>query len=138
MSNQHVPDIGCRALLDMLAGVFGSDLLVHLFRVDRSPEAGDVVASFTEADYEGYSPLAAVDWSEAQTLGGISFVEAAELTFVKGVGGVGNDVYGYFVTDPTGLVLLWAERDPSAPIDLSADGSIYFLTPRLRLGSQPG
>ena len=133
--SQHVPDTGCRALLDLLSAAWGSSLLVHLFRADHTPAASDVVASYTEANFEGYVAQAATAWSAAVTIGGVTFAFAEELEFLKGIGGVGNDVYGYFVTDAGGTVLLWAERDPNAPVDMSVDGNSYWVTPRFRAGS---
>ncbi len=137
MSNQHVPDVGLRAILNLLTAAWGDTLLVHLYRVDHVPAAGDLVTDYVEADYEGYAAQAATTWSAALTLGPTTFTEADELAFVKGVGGTGNDVWGYYVTDAGGTVLLWAERDPAPPVDMSGDGNVYRVTPRLVLGSAP-
>lgn len=134
---QHVPDEGCRALLDALIAFYGSDITVHLFKAPHTPSAADTVADYVEADYQDYAPQAAIDWSAAATVVGVTSSFADQLTFQKGVGGTGNDVYGYFATDITGTVLLFAESDPNSPIDMNADGREYLVTPRLRLGSAP-
>lgn len=132
---QHVPDVGCRALLQLLIDAWGSDVTIHLFKVAHTPVAGDTVSDYVEADFEGYAPLAATGWGAPATVGGVTSSIADQLTFTKGVGGVGNDVYGYFATDLSGTVLYWAESDPAAPIDMNVDGREYLVTPRLRLNS---
>lgn len=137
MSIQHVPDEGCRFLLDLLLSAFGSTLNVHLYQNAHVPSAADTVASYVEADFEGYAPQPATAWSAAATVAGITSAFADELTYTKGIGGVGNSVYGYYVTDSTDGVLLWAERDPRAPVSFSVDGDVYQFSPRLRLGSAP-
>ena len=133
--SQHIPDSGCRFLLDLITDGLGSAPLVHLFRADHTPAAGDTPESYVEADYSGYAPQALTTWTAAQTVGGVTTAIGDQLTFTVGPGGVGNDVYGYYVTDATDTVLLWAERDPAAPVEMQTEGQEYILTPRLRLAS---
>jgi hypothetical protein len=134
---QHVPDVGCRWLVDLITAALGSDLTIHLYKAPHTPAAGDTVADYVEADYEGYAPQPATAWTAAATVVGVTSSFANQLTFEKGVGGAGNDVYGYFATNLAGDVLVWAESDPDAPIDMNTDGRQYLVTPRFRLGSAP-
>lgn len=133
--SQFIPDSGCRYLLDLITSGLGSDVLLHLYAADHEPAAGDTPASFVEADYSGYAPQSVTTWTAAQTVGGVTTAVGEQLTFTVGPGGVGNDVFGYYATDSTGTVLLWAERDPQAPVDMQTEGREYIVTPRLRLRS---
>jgi hypothetical protein len=48
---------------------------------------------------------------------------------------VTNDVYGYFVTNVAGDVV-YAERDPSAPVAMNAGGKTYTVFSRFTLNSE--
>jgi len=129
-----VPDLSERRLLDLLVGAWSCT--VRLYKNDYTPTDTDTVANYVEADFNGYSAQAAVGWSAATGDGlGRAFTQATQLVYTKAAGGTTNQIYGYYVTDAGGN-LLWAERDPNAPIPMVNTGDQYKVTPRFTFKSE--
>lgn len=130
-----VPDVGEATILDHLLGAYGDDLEVRLYQNDYTPVDGSVLGSFTQADFEGYAGQNAESWTGAVMASGRARSTADQITWTKGTGGTGNSIYGYYVVDADEN-LLWAERDPSAPVNMTSDGNIYRLTPAFTLKTE--
>ncbi len=131
-----VPDPSERALLDALTG---STLLtgchVRLYKNNYTPVDATVVGDLTAADFQGYSQANLASPAAATTVSNKAVTSWDQVTYTKGAGGTGNSIYGYYVVDSAGN-LLWAERDPAAPVDMSVDGNQYKVTPKLTLNSE--
>lgn len=99
-----------------------------LFTNNYTPTTSTVLADLTEATFPGYSRHT-LDFSGSSSLAShvASLTPVAEV-FTRSAGGSGQDVYGYGVLDSTGTYLLWSERDPAAPIDMSVIGATYTVT----------
>jgi hypothetical protein len=124
-----IPGDGLLAVLGYLVGLWNTTTLtIQLFKNNYTPVDTSVLGDFTAADFNGYSPLSVTGWGTPATVGLRARSAAASQTWTKGVGGTGNDVYGYFITDSSSS-LVWAERDPNAPIDMNTDGNQYIITP---------
>lgn len=139
-----VPVVGRQPLLNYLIGALGDSLGVnlHLFKSNITPANGDVLSDYTsphEADFGGYAPIAIanIDWSAAGLDGSDRAFSTAPLqTFTQDGGGSSNTIYGYFVTDSTDADLLWAERDPAAPVTVDATHRVYAVVPKFTLTTE--
>ncbi len=112
---------------------------MHLFSNNYTPAANSIVSSFTEAAFSGYAQktIAAGDWTTPVDDGAgraISFNLAQ--TWANSTGAVGNDIYGYFMTDAGGTNLVWAERLASVPVDMNTAGKTLSIQPVFTLLSE--
>ena len=131
-----IPDASELTLLGYLRTQFnGVACRCRLFQNDRVPADGDTAASYQEANFTGYALQNAQSWSAPASSGGAAQMTHPTLTWVVGTVGVGNLVYGYYITDNAG-VLLWAERDPNAPVPMNASGNSYAITPAFTFHSE--
>lgn len=128
-----VPDVGERKMLEYIVNKSApSDLTLRLYvnSVDLNSE-GFASASFTEASATGYVAvvLPGTNWLVATTAG------ISTATYATGVAfnfSVGEDLYGYYVTNSAGVVM-WAEQFPSAPFRLPAGGGQVVVQPQVQL-----
>ncbi len=118
-----------RRFLDVLTANWGT-LVVHLYKNDYTPNRGSLAANFIEADYSGYVSQIANNWRAAvqdpDLLHWFSVADA--LHWQNTTGAVGNQIYGYFVTDGAGIVL-WAERFINPPFPMLAAGAFFDMQP---------
>jgi hypothetical protein len=127
-------DNGAYTLLNQLAIWFAANCVLHLYKNNYTPVEGSTSSNFTEADFTGYAPVALASWSLPVLTPPYEQVTSAAVPFTVGTVGVGNTIYGYYVTD-LGGALLWAERDPNAPIAMTATGNQYTVIPRFSMQS---
>lgn len=126
-----VPDVGEQKLLDFaLKTVTPPAQTLRLFTNDITPAEGDTAATYTEAVGNGYAPIALTraGWT-ISTTAGVTKAEQTQKTFTFTGGPV--SVYGYYVTEDTTGVLLWAERFPAGPANIPAGGGDIKITPRI-------
>jgi hypothetical protein len=132
-----IPDVSQLTWLDSLRSVFnGAGLVVRLFKNNYTPVAGSVIASFTSADFSGYTPGALGTLAAAATVGGKASSTAGTANTWTKSGATGNDIYGYYVTNAAGTVLYWAERGAGAPYSLNTNGEGLSVTPVITLASE--
>jgi hypothetical protein len=115
----------------MFGGLSGAYL--RLYQNDPTLASNMMVSDFTEADFPGYAGPTLLAAGLATT------ADPAVATFTPVVntfssGTPTNTIYGYYVTDGGGN-LLWAERDPSAPITMASPGDTYTVTPTYSRGN---
>lgn len=103
---------------------------VHLFKNDVVPARGMVLALFTEADFTGYAASSAVVWSAAAIdASGQPTTMGGGKTFTVGaVPTVTNSIFGVFVTNTAGTVLLYAERF-AAPVGMTNPNQVLIYVP---------
>jgi len=131
-----VPDAGELLLLGYLRSQFnGVACRCRLFQNDKVPADADVASNYTEATFTSYAFQNAQSWVAPTSSGGVAQITHPTLTWTVGAVGVGNQIYGYYITDGTGQ-LLWAERDPNAPINMAATGNTYAVTLALTFHSE--
>jgi hypothetical protein len=107
--------------------------ILHLFKNNVTPSEATVLADLTEATFPGYA-AASIDFTDATISGPVLNVYTLSppgITFTRAAGAGGEDVYGYYVTDHLNAQLLWAQRDPAAPVDLSVVGASYTIVANL-------
>lgn len=102
--------------------------LLMLFVNNITPDEDTVLGDLTEATFPGYTRQS-IDFSPPGALVGHTWVlTPVALVFTRAAGAGGEDVYGYGVLDSTGTALLWAQKDPGAPLDMSIVGATYTVT----------
>ena len=109
-----VPQGGNIALLELLrASWAAAKPVLVLYRNDVSPSLTSTLADFEPSTFPGAIPhnldfgAAAIDATDH------AYLEASILTYVSLADPVEPErVFGCYVTDSTGLILLWAERFP--------------------------
>ena len=132
-----VPEIGLAIQANIYLTEWNTNSLrIHLYKNNYSPVQGSVLGDFTEADYSGYASQLISTWTGPSWVAPRQVLEAgSSKTFSNTTGAVGNTVYGYYITDQGGN-LVWAERDPSAPIDMGSAGRTYIILPRYSVRSE--
>jgi hypothetical protein len=126
----NFPDVGENLVLDMIVNkTAAQNLVLKLFKSNTTPAESDTAATYTEADFSGYAAI---------TLTGSSWVAAssgsnsyAQQTFTHNGGATSNSIYGYFVVQLTSGILLYSERDGSAPFTLANNGDNVKIAPTI-------
>jgi len=132
-----LPDNIILEILDAMAG--GATPLylaakVGLFQNDLEPSGTTRLADITPATFSGYALSAAITWAAAGfDTAGRPLVIGDMKTFARGVGAVDNDVYGWYIVDSGGTLLLWARRFPDGPVPMVTPGSILPVLPLLNI-----
>jgi hypothetical protein len=100
-------------------------LKVWPYKNDRTPKPGDLVGAYTEADFSGYDGLKTLTgWTDPVMVAAHASSSANSVSWRHNGGGVDNLIYGVVWVDEFG-VLLFAERDPKAPITVDPDHRGY-------------
>lgn len=129
-----VTDDGELRLLTMIQQTLGSSgSTLHLFVNDHVPADADLNAAYTEASFPGYASQA-LAWAAPTNPAGVAQMTAPAKTWTA-TGASPQQVYGYMVRTQTGF-LLWAERDPNAPINMTVAGNSYTVVPVFTLHSE--
>jgi hypothetical protein len=132
-----VTTAGEKILADVLGAAYnGGPYVIRLFQNDHTPDPADVLADYTEADFSGYAELDLDGWAAAVTVSGRAQIVATLKVWTHSAGAVDNDIYGYYVVNAGGA-LVWAERDPNAPVTVDTAGQEYNVLPRFTLRLEP-
>jgi hypothetical protein len=126
----NVPDVGENKILEMIVNKTAPEnLILRLYQNNITPSDTDTTATFTEATFTGYAAitLTGATWSAAAA-GAIAY--SAQQTFTCS-GASSNSIYGYYVTQATSTVLIWAERDGAAPFSIVNSGDAIKITPTI-------
>lgn len=122
-----VTKAGARFLLD--AQFTFTPCRMHLYQNDVTPDVDTVVGDLTECDFGGYTSLSVAGWSVAITVSDHAKTFANLLQWQHDLAGASNDIYGYWIEDANTADLLWVERDPAAPVDISVTNPLYQVIP---------
>lgn len=135
-----VPNVGEFTLLEIYRDRWMNvnNPKMHLFKNDHVPGPEDLLSDYTECDFSGYSPDVLDEWDAPvlQADGSYMIQEVNNSIFANAGGPPANDIYGYYVTDNSSSVLLWAQRDPNAPFRSSTLNHIYIVRARFFLQSR--
>lgn len=127
MPNAVANDALLAPLADKLRTILNAGHVLHLFISDWTPTPGDTAVDYFEAGFDGYA---------AMTLGGLAgpiiLVAVGIYQFDFGTltfkcTGLGQTVYGWFITDALGVVK-WARRFETAVV--MTNGSILPIALR--------
>jgi hypothetical protein len=125
-------------LQDLLAGL-GTDADVHLYQNDYTPVHGSNLSNFTECTFDGYVFKTADPWTVSGTLdvANRAWAQAQTMLWSLGVApATGNQVYGYYVTLPDEVTVIWAERFDGAPFPMTEAGDFVGFKPIMTLRSE--
>jgi len=130
-----VPNVGEAEMLKRIVGDATTDVHLHLFVDNITPDEATVIGDFTEVFSQNYAlkPLAGT-WTVG-TLGDPTPITYPQETWTfDGTGdGLAFSAYGYFVTADDDTTLLWTERFTDAPYNIPDTGGSISITPRLEL-----
>lgn len=108
-------------------------LYLALFKTNITPAITDVDATYLgtgiEADFPGYARILLGAWTVSGPTTHVSF-NTETLRVFTSTGTSSNNIYGYFLVT-SGDDVIAAERNPSAPVDMSANGATYAVVPKL-------
>lgn len=108
---------------------------IRLFQNDRQPDRSDVAAMYTEATFDGYpGPVQITNWSAPSLAVHVESISADVVNYAHSGGPIGNYVFGYYITDGSGL-LICAERRQGAGLPMFSLGDVYAVLPRLSFTS---
>ena len=128
-----VPDVGEQEMLKRILNYSATgDLVLHLYTNDVTPAEGDTVSTYTESTAAGYgaSTLTGTDWTITTTTG-TTEASYPQVTFTYT--DTEPNVYGYYVTDSGGTILIWAERFSDGPYNIPSSGGEIKITPKIQL-----
>lgn len=109
---------------------------IHLYKTSISLSGTTVLADFTEADYDGYAAATVTTWNSPVINVDGKAEATAPGTFFSPTGSTTpNTIYGYYFTDSTGGILLFAESFDT-PQNMSGPTSGFTLVPDLTLSSE--
>jgi hypothetical protein len=126
----NVPDVGENAILEMIVNkTAAQNPVLRLFQNNITPSDTDTAGAYTESTFPGYSAitLTGASWNSAAS-GSIAF--GSQQTFTCS-GSASQSVYGYYITQTSSGILLWSERDASAPFAIANSGDAVKLTPAI-------
>lgn len=130
-----IVDGGISRMLDKMLTAYGSTLVIKLFKSNTTPAAGDTAGTYTEATFPGYASQSVGTFGASTVASSTATATAAQNTFTRSSTGTTENIYGYYVLDSGGN-LLWAERDPAAPIAMTNSGDSYLITPKFTYKSE--
>lgn len=124
-----LPDQGESIALEALVGkTAGQNLKLKLFKSNTTPGETDTEATYTEADFTGYSAitLTAASWSVTGT--NPTSIGYAQQTFTSSAGSQNQNVYGYYLEQVTSGKLVWVERFTDGPYNIANNGDTIKVT----------
>lgn len=127
-------EFGQLSFLDLLLS--GSDWKAFPYQNDRHPKAADTVDLYTEATFDGYSgPQSLLSWEAAEFIDGRALARHPALAWVHNGGGIDNYLFGICVVDAD-FNLIWAARDPRAPVYVRPQSPSYVYQPVLSVAAE--
>jgi hypothetical protein len=125
-----VPNVGAvLALKAFLNHTAGQNGVLRLYTNNITPGETDTAGTYTEAAGNGYAAITLTGGSWTVTEADPASAAYAQQTFTF-TGALG-DVYGYFVTQTTSGILMYAERFSGAPINIANNGDQIKITPTI-------
>jgi hypothetical protein len=121
------PDQGENLALEMIVNkTAAQNLILRLYTSNTTPGESDTEATYTECAMAGYSAitLTGASWGAAAA-GSIAF---AQQTFT--FSGAGT-VYGYYTTQASSGLLVYAERFSDGPYTYPSGGGTLKVTPTI-------
>lgn len=119
------------ALEAILNKTAGQNVRLKLFKSNTTPGETDTEATFTEADFTGYSDILLTGASWTVTPGAPSSAAYAQQTFTSSADQSSQNVYGYYLTQTTSGKLIWAERFSDGPYAIANNGDAIKITPTI-------
>lgn len=127
-----VPNVGEElALKNFLNHTAPQNQVLRLYTNNITPAEGDTAATYTEASGGGYSAKNLTGSSWTVTPGAPTEASYARQDFVFTSVPSTATMYGYFVTQATSGILMWAERFTGAPYTIQNPNDEIRITPKI-------
>jgi hypothetical protein len=130
-----VPNQGEAIALSLLLNKTGTysqrNLILKLFKSNTTPAETDTEATYTEADFTGYSAITLTGTSWTVTPGAPTLAAYAQQTFTSSAGSQSQNVYGYMLVQVTDGFLVLAERFSDGPYVIVNNGDAIKVTPQV-------
>lgn len=123
------PDQGENMALEMVVNkTAAQNLILGLYKNDVTPGESDTEATYTEADFTGYSAktLTGSSWGAASS-GSIAY---AQQTFTSSANQSSQTIYGYRLIQASSGKLVYAERF-ATPQAIANNGDTIKITPTI-------
>lgn len=128
-----VPNTGKIASLASL--LVANTYTLHLYQNNYTPVRGTLLANLTEATFTGYAAVALAGWTVVAIDGSnYAYSIANTVFFTAGVIGVGNTIFGAYITDGPGN-LIAAELFATGSVNMNVQGNTFGYQTLLQLGS---
>ena len=128
------PNVGVQEILKRALNVSATgDVSLKLFKSNTTPGETDTTSTYTEATFTGYAAKTLTGASWTVTNADPSEASYAEQTFTSTASSQNEAVYGYYVTNSGGTILLWAERFTDGPYTIVNNGDAIKVTPKITL-----
>lgn len=130
-----VPNDGESNLLGRALGKESQEasLTLKLYKSTNTPSETDTAATYTEADFTGYSAKTLANASWTITPGAPTDAAYAQQTFTSTADQSSQDVYGYYVIGTTSTEIYWAELFTDGPYAIANNGDSIAVTPHITL-----
>lgn len=126
----NVPDVGENKALEMLVNKTAPEtLILRLYKNNITPADTDTLATYTEAIFPGYASISLTPATWGAAAAGVITYGAQQTFTASGVSV--DDIYGYYLNQTTSTVLMWSERDASAPFAVRNSGDAIKITPTI-------
>lgn len=111
-------------------------LFLHLYKNPRgTPVLTDTISDYSECTFAGYAPVALVAWGTAYTNAIFQGqIDETLRIFTRTTTGSPETVYGYYITDASGNLVMVQEGNPLGTV-LTNAGDGYAVLPRCALGT---
>lgn len=104
-------------------------LTLRLFQNSHTPAVGDVVGDYTECTFPSYASQAWNDWgAPSLDANNNDHYAAPDHTFTCSSSATPNQVYGYFVTDGAGALVMAEANGVPGGQAMATAGSTYTIT----------
>ena len=117
----------------MLRNILRPTLILKLFTNNVIPNANSRADDFKEADFLGYSPihLIGTEWTIQPGLPTVATYPPQQ--FKSDASQTVQGIFGYFVVETGGGILLWAERFNDGPYPIGNRNDVIQITPSFTL-----
>ena len=130
----RVPNVGEVNMLEHIVNKTSPEnLILNLFKSNTTPADTDTAATYTEADFTGYTAKTMTGTSWTVTSGDPTEAAYAQQTFASTAGSQNQSVYGYYVVQVSSTELMWAERFTDGPYTIVNNGDEIRITPKITL-----
>lgn len=128
-----VPDVGeSYSLQAFVAKNAATVPILKLYKSNTTPAETDTDATYTAADFTGYSDVSMSVGANWTVSGGHpSQIAYPQQTFTSSANQATQNIYGYYVLATTSSTLLWAERFSDGPYPITNNGDNIKVTPQI-------
>lgn len=126
----NVPTVGSNVILELIVNkTAAQNLVAKLYKNNITPADTDTAGTYTEATFGGYAAitLTGASWGTASAE---SIAYGSQQTWTCNAVAT-DDIYGYYIIQTTSGILMWSERDASAPFPVRNSGDAIKLTPTI-------